>query len=364
MPHLRTLDSLPTPLLVVRLDRVRSNLARMAELLAPHGGLERWRPHVKTAKVPHVLELLIAAGLRRFKSATVREARVLLEVAETNAVALDLLVAYSHRGANLGAIVELARRFPRHRLSLLSEDPAHARELAAANLGVFIDLDPRMGRSGIAFENRSRCAEVASAAGAALRGWHAYEGHVRAATPAERRSVCAPLFDELVELAGTLGRPEHELVTSGTPTFVEALEHPGLARTNHRISPGIVVYWDHQSAALGQRGFLVAASVLARVVSRPRPGRVTVDAGSKSVDAAVADPCVIVAGRPELVAARPSEEHLPLDVREGPDPELGTLLELEPRHVCPMVNLAERCLLVDGTQVLGLVPVAARAHGD
>lgn len=364
MQHLRTFEDLPTPLLLVRLDRVRSNVARMAELLAPHGGLARWRPHVKTAKVPQVLELLLAAGLRHFKSATVRETRVLLEVAEAGETPIDLLVAYSHRGPNLAALAELAARFPRHRLSVLSEDPAHARELRERNLGVFVDLDPRMGRSGIAFEDRSRIAEVARAAGAALRGWHAYEGHVRAPTPTERRSTCAPLFDELVNLASTFGSPEHELVTSGTPTFVEALEHAGLARTNHRISPGIVVYWDHQSAALGPRGFLVAASVLARVISHPRPGRVTVDAGSKAVDAAVADPCVIVAGRPELVALRPSEEHLPLEVRAGPDPELGTLLELEPRHVCPMVNLAERCLLLDGARFVGLAQVSARAHGD
>ena len=364
MQNLRSFEHLPTPLLVVRLERVRSNVARMAELLAAHGGFARWRPHVKTTKVPQVLELLLAAGLRQFKSATVRETRVLLEIAESRGVPIDLLVAYSHRGANLAALTELAARFRRHRVSVLSEDPAHARELRERSLGVFVDLDPRMGRSGLALDARARIAEVVQAAGAALRGWHAYEGHVRASTPAERRSACTPLFDELVALSSALGGPEHELVTSGTPTFVEALEHPGLARTNHRISPGIVVYWDHQSAAFGVRGFQLAASVLARVISRPRPARVTVDAGSKSVDAAVADPCVIVAGHPELVAARPSEEHLPLDVREGPDPELGTLLELEPRHVCPMVNLAERCLLLDGERSLGIVPVSARAHGD
>lgn len=364
MPQSRSFEDLPTPLLLVRLERVRSNVARLAELLAPHGGLARWRPHVKTAKVPQVLELLLAAGVRHFKSATVRETRVLLEVAQAQNVPIDLLVAYSHRGPNLAALAQLAARFPRHRLSVLSEDPAHARELREQKLGVFVDLDPRMGRSGIALEDRSRIAEVVRAAGAALHGWHAYEGHVRAPTPAERRSVCAPLFDEIVEVTSTFGSREHELVTSGTPTFVEALEHAGLARTNHRISPGIVVYWDHQSAALGQRGFQVAASVLARVISRPRPGRVTVDAGSKAIDAAVADPCVLVAGRPELVALRPSEEHLPLEVRAGPDPELGTLLELEPRHVCPMVNLAERCLLLDGERRVGFASVAARAHGD
>jgi D-serine deaminase-like pyridoxal phosphate-dependent protein len=46
------LEELQTPALLVRLDRVRANLRRMRELLAGRGGMERWRPHTKTAKVP------------------------------------------------------------------------------------------------------------------------------------------------------------------------------------------------------------------------------------------------------------------------------------------------------------------------
>lgn len=358
------LEHLPTPLLLVRLDRVRANLARMEELLAVRGGLARWRPHVKTAKVPEVLELLLAHGLRRFKCATTREARVLLELADRRGDSIDLLVAFAHRGANLARIVELARQHPGQKLSMLSGDAAHARDLREYGLGVFIDLDPGMGRSGIALDDRARIREVALAAGSALRGWHAYEGHMRATTVAERRTACAPLFDALTDLALYLGSREHETITSGTPTFVEALEHRGLAALQHSISPGIVVYWDHNSAALGLQGFRCAASVLARVISRPRTDRVTVDAGSKSVDASVADPCVLVAGHPGLVATRPSEEHLPLEVRSGPLPELGALLELEPRHVCPMVNLAERCALLEGDELLRIASVSARAHGD
>ncbi|MBM3989408.1 MAG: hypothetical protein FJ298_00210 [Planctomycetes bacterium] len=358
------LEHLPTPLLLVRLDRVRANLARMEELLAAHGGLARWRPHVKTAKVPQVLDLLLDRGLRRFKCATTREARVLLELAERRGASIDLLVAFAHRGANLARVVELAQRHPRQRVSMLSEDAAHARSLREHSLGVFIDLDPHMGRSGIALDQRARIREVALAAETALRGWHAYEGHVRAPTAPQRRAACAPLFDALADLALSLGSREHETITSGTPTFVEALEHRGLAALQHSISPGIVVYWDHNSAALGLAGFRCAASVLTRVISRPRSDRVTVDAGSKSIDASVSDPCVQVAGRPELVATRPSEEHLPLDVRSLAPPQLGDLLELEPRHVCPMVNLAERCALLEGERLLTIASVCARAHGD
>jgi D-serine deaminase-like pyridoxal phosphate-dependent protein len=43
---------------------------------------------------------------------------------------------------------------------------------------------------------------------------------------------------------------------------------------------------------------------------------------------------------------------------------VGALVELLPKHVCPMVNLAERCALLDGERLLQVVPVEARAHGE
>lgn len=357
------LDQLQTPALLIRLNRVRANLERMRGLLEPHGGLQRWRPHVKTAKVPQVQQLLLDAGLRRFKCATSREAAVLCELAEQAGLAIDLLVAMAHRGANLARIAHLARAFPRHTLSILTEDLEHVREVRshAASLGLFVDLDPQFGRSGIALTDRARVRAVVDACGEELRGLHAYEGHIRLPSASERRAACAPLFDELCALALELGLERRETITSGTPTFLEALEHPGLRALHHRVSPGIVVYWDLNSAALGIQGFECAASVLARVISAPRAGRVTLDAGSKSLDAAAGDPCVGVRGC-DARAAKPSEEHLPLELGSGRAPRLGELLELVPRHVCPMINLAQSAVLLEGEQVLEIAPVSASGH--
>jgi D-serine deaminase-like pyridoxal phosphate-dependent protein len=66
--------------------------------------------------------------------------------------------------------------------------------------------------------------------------------------------------------------------------------------------------------------------------------------------------------RPELVAGRPSEEHLPLDVTSGTPPPRGTPLHLVPRHVCPTVNLAEQAVLIERGRIVDVVPVAGRAH--
>jgi len=358
-----TLERLQTPALLVRLDRVRSNLERMKVLLAPHGGLERWRPHVKTAKTPSVQNLLLDSGLRQFKCATTREARVLLELARARDVSIDLCVALALRGANLARLAQLSEAHPRCRLSVLTENAEHARAVRslAPRLGLWVDVDPRMGRSGVEVNDDERLASVRNAAGDALRGLHAYEGHVRHAKPAERSAACEPLFEALAHLMQTPQLRGLELVTSGTPTFEQALAFAPFRALRHRISPGIVVYWDHNSASLGIEGFAIAATVLARVISSTRE-RVTLDAGSKALDAAAGDPCVRVRGWPALEAQRPSEEHLPLRATDGRLPVAGALLELEPRHVCPMVNLAERVVLLEGERVLGSEAVTARGH--
>lgn len=399
------LDSLQTPVLLIDLDRVRSNLRRTLEIV---GGPDRWRPHVKTAKLRESQSLMLEAGLRHFKCATTREAAVLLELAEGVGVAIDLLLAMALQGPNLLRLAELAGAYPCHRLSLLTEDAGHAacvvREHPA--LGLYIDLDVGMGRTGIPLLELAgdhsdtdrnlrfasdRVAPVLAAAGPALRGLHAYEGHF-AAIPLDQRPVAADaLYPRLTALADALGLGAAELITSGTPAFALAAGHKAFAGRLHRVSPGTVIYWDLNSETTGLEGYAPAATVLATVISRPAPDRLTLDAGSKAIDAAAGDPCAFVLGHPEWIARRPSEEHLPLErepasqsdghpppeigaaggdhrqaLRTGqdsrPSPALGTRLRLVPRHVCPTVNLADTAVLIEGGQVKGMTPVTARGH--
>ncbi|MCA8966805.1 MAG: alanine racemase, partial [Planctomycetes bacterium] len=206
-----TLDQLQTPALLIHLDRVRHNIARTVELC---GGVARWRPHVKTCKVPEVLTLLLDAGVRQFKVATTREAAVLLALAPEP---IDVLVAMAHHGPNLQRVAALAEGAAQHRVAMLSEDPAHARQVVAAGLGVFVDLDPGWGRSGIPITEHDRIAAVQAAAGPSFRGLHCYEGHLVADDPAARQQAALPIYRELCALARSLG--VDELVTSGTPGF-------------------------------------------------------------------------------------------------------------------------------------------------
>jgi D-serine deaminase-like pyridoxal phosphate-dependent protein len=356
-----------SPALVVYLDRVRHNIAVMRGLL--DGDLDRWRPHIKTSKIPEVYRLLAEAGVRAFKCATTREAEQLLAVLERETDGEgDLLAAYTMTGPGLKRLAELASRHLATRISVLVEDPEAVSEVPES-LSLFIDLNVGMDRSGTPPEDTRRLLATARRAGQRLRGLHAYEGQIDDPDPNVRDPQAVRSYERLLVAVESLRReaiPVEEIVTSGTPTFRNALGYApihGLGETWHRVSPGTLVYHDLRSMeCLPELDFQPAALVLSRTVSRPAADRITCDAGSKAVAAEVPDPVAGVLGRPGLVAERPSEEHLPMRVESGPPPDRGEVLLLVPRHVCPTVNLAEQALLVERGRVVDLVPVAARAH--
>jgi len=354
------IEDLQTPTLLIHLDRVRHNLATMSRWLG--GRIDRWRPHVKTCKVPEVLALLLQAGVRKFKCATTREAEVLLAVADkTGGAPIDVLFAMAQHGSNLERVEALAATHSRHRFAVLTEDAEHAATLGEAGLRCFVDLDPGYHRTGIPMPEFDRIAAVVAAAGKNLAGLHCYDGHLHDGTMADRTQKAHAIYAEFTALAQRLA-VRGELVTSGTPTFPAALSFPGFAGFDHTISPGTVVYWDARSDRLGIPGFQCAVEVQARVISRPTADRFTLDAGSKALDAAAGNPCAEPLGDWSAIALTPSEEHLPMRTAGGPAPPLGTLIRLVPRHVCPTVNLADEAVLLDHERIVAIVPVRARGH--
>ncbi len=353
-----SLEELQTPALLVDLEVTRHNIARTVEIA---GGAERWRPHVKTSKIPEVMQLVFDAGVRQFKCATTKEARCLFELATES---IDLLVAMPLYGANLQKIAELRQANSQHQVSVITEDPNHARSVREidAELGLFLDLNPGYNRTGTPLADRNRISATIEAAGSALRGLHYYDGHLVSGSRADRQTDCAEIYAELTAFADQLNNPNLELITSGTPTFPIAAAYPGFKNRKHRISPGTVVYWDGNSENLEIEGYEAAVHVLSRVISRPNGERITCDAGSKAIDAAAGDPCCRVVNFDGLTAQRPSEEHLPLHIDKGTPPAPGSLIRLFPKHVCPTVNLADTAVLIENGEIQKLVPVSARGH--
>lgn len=356
-----------TPALLIFMDHVEANIRQVVQYAG--GNPDRWRPHIKTAKIPQVLARLGAHRIRHYKCATTREADVLLAtLATAGRNDVDLLVAYPHIGPALGRLAEIARAHPTAKLSVLCEDPEAAAEIPP-ELSIFVDVNPGMNRTGAPAVERARILEIARRAGVRFRGIHSYEGHITHGSLDERRQQAFRIYDQLMGLI--TGLPEwksgvSELVTSGTPAFLQALAYPPFteqASICHRVSPGTVVYHDTRSVEdVPELELTPAALVLTRVISHPTEDLITCDAGSKSIAAEAGDPCAVVAGCPHLLAQKPSEEHLPVQVLNGPRPARGELLLLIPRHVCPTVNLADSAVIVEGGRIAGITPVSARGH--
>lgn len=366
MPPADWLGRLSTPALLVDLDVVRHNVRRVIELCG--GDAARWRPHVKTTKLPEVWRELVLAGVRHFKCATTREAAVLCGVLEAEGVEGDVLLAHPLRGPGLARLGAIAASYPRQRCSVLCEDAAVLVDVPR-DIGLFVDVNVGMDRTGVAIEDAATIVELARRAGPRFRGIHAYEGHLHQDDAVERAKSAQPIYAACVGLLDTLraaGLTAGELITSGTPTFRSALAHAPLrelANTIHRVSPGTVVFHDARSESQDKDlGLLPAALVLTRVVSRPARGVVTCDAGSKSLAAEAGDPLAVVLGRPDLVPTRANEEHLCLSCDESAAPARGTPLLLVPRHVCPTVNLADEAVLQERGVCVGVRPVLARGH--
>jgi D-serine deaminase-like pyridoxal phosphate-dependent protein len=364
--EVRGVEEVMTPALVVYPEVIASNIERTVELL--DGDADRWRVHIKTAKLGLTLRMLVERGIRNFKCATTLE---LLTACQCGAN--DILVAYPCMGANARRVVEVAEQFPKVNISILAECKEQIQQWRGNGTGIFLDINPGMNRTGIQQDHADEIVALArqvAAGGSEFRGLHYYDGQYGALEEPTRTKAVHAGYDRLLRIVDELERvgiSVTEVITSGTPTFPCSLAYAGFrgGRFRHRTSPGTVVYCDATSLAQLPKnyGFRPAVLVLTRVVSRPHPGIVTCDGGHKAVSADAGVPTCVVVGHPELTPLSPSEEHLPMSFEAGiSGPQLGQALYLLPRHVCPTVNNFDDALLVRKGEIESVERVSARGR--
>jgi D-serine deaminase-like pyridoxal phosphate-dependent protein len=364
--RISNVEDVLTPALVIYPEIVASNIARTLALMDGDAG--RWRAHVKTAKLGYSMRMLVDKGVRNFKCATTLE---LLVACESGAA--DVLLAYPVIGANAQRARNIAARFPDVRISVLAETEDQLQQWRGSPVGIFVDINPGMNRTGIEQEQHdSIIAMLRKIRNERLefRGLHYYDGQYGAFDLPSRTASAHAGYDRLMQLIADIrqnGLEVPEVITSGTPTLPCSLSYPGFTDAGflHRVSPGTVIYNDATSLAQFPQdfGYAPAALVLTRVVSHPHRGTVTCDAGHKSVSADAGLPTCIVMGHPECEPLSPSEEHLPIKVGgSAPAPHIGHELLLIPRHVCPTVNNFDSALLVRNGVIESVEAVSARGH--
>ena len=359
---------LVTPALLLYPAVVDANIETTLQMAG--GDANRWRPHVKTAKLPFVMKRMMAFGIQAFKCSTTLELRILCELG-----AEDVLLAFPISGANADRVKQIARQWPGTRISVLVESEAQAAAWSGSSIGMFIDINPGMDRTGISQERTEEVLALVKfvAAPGGFAGLHYYDGHVSGVPAGEREPMAQEGYRRLLTLVRAIenaGTSVPEVVTSGTPAAPYALSYKPFTESNfvHRISPGTVVYNDLNSLQqLSTFNYRPAVLVLSTVVSHPAANVVTCDAGHKAVSVDSGVPNCAVLGWPALQAQKPSEEHLPLQHADserlsGSLPSIGEPVYLLPKHVCPTVNNFDEAVLVKDGRVQGLERVRMRGH--
>src|SRR5665811_163296 len=92
------IDTIDSPALVIYRQRVLENISKLLSMI---DDVERLRPHGKTHKAKEAADLLMNAGINKFKCATIAEAEML-----ALSLAPDVLLAYQPTVPKLKRYIE------------------------------------------------------------------------------------------------------------------------------------------------------------------------------------------------------------------------------------------------------------------
>ncbi|MGP6174567.1 alanine racemase [Corynebacterium sp. A21] len=358
------IDAPQTPAVLIDRAVMGRNLTRVAQFAAERG--LRLRPHAKTHKILEIAAAQLSAGAVGLSVATIGEAEVFAEGG-----CRDIFIAYPlwPTSAKQRRVAALLKKGVQLRLGV--DSPAAAAAWSGAgftDLGLMIELDSGHHRSGVPAEQVVEVAQAVHAAGRRLAGLFTFPGH--SYTPDKVLVAAQDEHDCLLtarDLLATAGFEVTELELSGGSTPSALLTKPGATT---EIRPGVYVFNDAQQLELGRCDWEdIALTILGTVVSRRADlNQVILDAGSKIIGSdrpAWASGFARIYGVPAAHVTAVSEHHAtvawPQDI---PLPELGTLLEVVPNHVCPVLNLVDEVTVTGGGEVRGTWAVAARGRNS
>ncbi|MGW4490716.1 alanine racemase [Streptomyces sp. NPDC004376] len=354
-------DGLPSPALVVDLDVLDRNIARMAEASRAHGFA--LRPHAKSHKCPQIAERQLRSGARGLSVATIGEAEALARSGVD-----DLFIAYP-----VWLDADKARRLRRLAddvaLRVGVESVEGARRLGDALRGsartveVLVEVDSGVHRTGVLPDAAGEIGKAADDAGLCVVGVFTFPGHGYAHDPTARERAARDEERALSEAAGSLRHLGLDAqVVSGGSTPTAGQWQPGPV---NELRPGVYVFNDALQLAIGTCDVSdLALAAAGTVVSVPAPDRFVLDLGSKVLGA---DTSPWVTGHgylpafPQATITGLWEHHAIVHLPEGVrGPHLGALIAVVPNHVCTPVNLADELVVVREGEVVDRWAVTAR----
>lgn len=355
------LQAKATPFLAVDVRTVAANLDR-AQAFATRAGLSL-RPHAKTHKVAELAAMQVAAGAHGLTVSSLGEAEAFAARAFD-----DLFIAYSVP-VTAEAAKRIALLLEQTKLSIAVDSIEGAEALAAhglgaqSGLGVMVEVNVGLDRSGVRPARAAQIGRRAVDLGLQVDGVFAYPGHGYAAGAAgEAATDERRLLSAAAEAFAELGLDVRVVSGGSTPTLYASRE--GIL---NEIRPGVYALNDAQQVAL-QAAQLddVALFAVSTVISVPEPGRYVLDAGSKCL---ASDRPPFVDGHGRVLGSRPAtitriwEHHAVVTAGDAagtgskqgsagkPGPRVGDRVLVVPNHVCTAINLQREIYAFDNNTI-------------
>lgn len=364
------LNELPTPALVIDLDKFESNLKKMQDHLNQYNiGL---RCHTKMHKCPIIAKKQLEYGALGICCATVSEA----EVMQANGIEKILITSPVVTSEKISRVVAIAKKSSKLEIVVDYIDGASllnaAAEEANINLSVIIDLDPGMGRTGITPGQKALSLArhiIGHCRNLEFSGLQMYIGNCMHTDGFDKRSKkYARLLQQGIDtkrLFEAEGIAVPVFSGGGTGTYNIDSDIGAISD----LQAGSYVFMDVEYRDIGGRNstffddFESSLFVLATAISKPQDSMITLDAGIKSLATDTA--------YPELKEFEGATYHFGGDEHgiiqlNNPSREivLGEKLPIIPPHCDPTVNLYDFYYPYRNGIVEEIWPISARGKSQ
>jgi D-serine deaminase-like pyridoxal phosphate-dependent protein len=370
-PILECFSGIETPAVMVDRQVLDRNIARAAAIARSAGAA--LRPHIKTHKSVRIAGLQLAAGAAGVTVAKPSEAIVFME-----AGVRDVTVAYPlidprkvdrliRMAASTGATLRLVADSAKGVAAIT------AAATGGTRVGVLVEVDVGLHRCGVdpAGQMAEQLATQLQAHPATFfAGLLSHAGHAYAAEDADGvRKVAEDERRLMTGLADRLRQARIEvpvLSVGSTPTVWLAERFEGITE----LRPGNAVFMDLTQLSLGVAGPQDLALSVASTVVSVNERFAIVDAGSKVLSSDIGPhgsrrlsgygkATLIDDPARQMPVVNLSEEHGFL-AHEGRPPAIGARVRIWPNHSCPVVNLADRLMMMAADGTVEEWPVDAR----
>lgn len=341
-----TVHDLETPSVLINLDRMEANIARMQAHCDALG--IKFRPHIKTHKIPVIARQQLDAGAVGIACQKVSEAEIFAAEGFH-----DIQLPYNILGERKTA--RLADLAIANKITVSADHEAVIAGLQAAaeakdvTIRVMVDLETDAHRTGVGPENVVRLAQQIDAAS---------HLHFAGLLVYPSNPTIRPALQEALRLLHEAGIGVDSVSGGGTGAALHAAEMPEL--TELRV--GTYLFNDWTTVKKGWASLDdCAMHIMTTVVSRPTEDRAILDSGSKTLSSEFDEGYGTILEYPQARIYKLNEEHGHVDLSAcETKPDVGEIVHIVPVHTCVVSNLHNQLYGMRGDEIEVVWSVAAR----